>query len=78
MNNQLSKDWNILSWNVRGINSSWKWDSVKNKICDASCDVICLQETKKETFDAAFLKNICPISIDSFEILPSVGASRGF
>jgi len=39
--------------------------------------VICLQETKKETFDALFLKKICPSGFDSFEVLPSVGASGG-
>jgi hypothetical protein len=39
--------------------------------------VICLQETKKETFDALFLKKICPFGFDSFEVLPSVGASGG-
>jgi hypothetical protein len=39
--------------------------------------VICLQETKKETFDALFLKKICPSGFDNFEVLPSVGASGG-
>lgn len=50
---------------------------MKNKVCDALCDVVCLQETKKDSFDTTFLKKICPASIDSFEFLPSVGASRG-
>lgn len=77
MNRPLSKIWNILTWNVRGINSSWKWNPVKNKICQAACDIVCLQETKKDSFDSAFIRKICPASFDSFEILPSVGASGG-
>lgn len=43
----------------------------------SACDIICLQETKKETFDVIFLKKICPAGFDSFEYLPSVGASGG-
>jgi hypothetical protein len=62
---------------VRGINSNWKWNPVKNQINDAFCDIVCLQETKKETVDASFLRKICPYAIDSFEFLPYVGASRG-
>lgn len=62
---------------MRGINSSWKWDSVRNKIVEAKCDFVCLQETKKENFDASFLKKICPTSFDCFDFLPSVGASGG-
>lgn len=67
----------MLSWNVRGINSQTKWNAIKDKICDSACDIVCFQETKKENFDNSFLRNVCPPSIDSFELLPSVGASGG-
>lgn len=60
MGSNSVRNWKVLSWNVRGINSSWKWDAVKNKILLAACDIICLQETKKETFDGQFLRTICP------------------
>ena len=66
-----------MTWNVRGINSEWKWNPVKNKITDSACDVIYLQETKKEMFESSFLRNISPTSIDSYVALPSVGASGG-
>lgn len=75
--NRCNRSWNVLTWNVRGINSNWKWDAVKDKISQSSCDIVCLQETKKETFDLAFLKNICPANFNCFEYLPSVGASGG-
>lgn len=38
---------------------------------------MCFQETKREHFDAAYIKNFCPAQFDSFEFLPSVGASGG-
>ena len=41
-----------------------------------NCDIVCLQETKKQTFDLMFIKNICP-PFDSFEFIPYVGASGG-
>lgn len=77
MDHNNSRNWNVLSWNVRGINATWKWDAVRNKILQSACDIFCLQETKKETFDASFLRKICPACFDSFEFLPSIGASGG-
>jgi hypothetical protein len=62
---------------VRGINAQWKWSAIRDKIIEAPCDVVCLHETKKDSFDLAFLKNVCPSHFDSFECLPSVGASGG-
>jgi len=74
MNNRT---WNVLCWNVRGINSNKKWNAIRDRISESNSDVICLQETKKEHFDAMFLRNFCPPTFDKFEFLPSVGASGG-
>ena len=41
------------------------------------CDIIGLQETKREDFDLNFINNFCPPGFDSFEFLPSIGASGG-
>jgi len=71
------KNWKILCWNVRGINSVSKWDSVRDKIVESGCDIVCLQETKRESFDLHYIKNFCPPAFDTFEFLPSVGASGG-
>jgi exonuclease III len=62
-----NKAWKILNWNVRGLNSDKKWNSVRDKIVESRSKIICLQETKKENFDATFIKNICPPNFDSFE-----------
>jgi hypothetical protein len=40
-------------------------------------NVICLQETKRQSFDLASIKKFCPRGFDAFEFLPSIGASGG-
>jgi len=76
--NQIGlRSWNVLSWNVRGINAPWKWNAIRNKVVESKCDIICFQETKKEGFDSRFLKNVCPNEFDAFDLLPSIGASGG-
>lgn len=72
-----NRAWKILNWNVRGINSDKKWNSVKDKIVESKSEIICLQETKRENFDNNFIRNICPPTFDSFVFLPSIGASGG-
>lgn len=44
---------------------------------ESKCDVMCLQETKREFFDAQYIKNFCPPRFNHFEILPYVGNSGG-
>lgn len=71
------KDWRVLCWNIRGLNAKKKWNTVRSKILETQCDIICLQETKKEHIDANFIKLFCPKRMDAFEFLPSMGASGG-
>lgn len=63
--------------NVRGVNSEKKWNAIRDRIVDSHCDIVCLQQTKKEHFDDHFLRNICPSTFDKYIFLPSVGASGG-
>lgn len=69
--------WNILCWNVRGLNDPEKWNLIRNKIDESSCSILCFQETKKENIDAIFLRNFAPRRFDSFDFCPSDGASGG-
>lgn len=50
---------------------------MKSKINESQCQIVCLQETKREHIDSEFLKKFCPQRLDNFEYLPSVGASGG-
>jgi exonuclease III len=73
----LNRSWKILNWNLRGINSEKKWLALSSKIVESGCDIICLQETKRESFDLDYIKKFCPRKFNKFEFLPSVGASGG-
>jgi exonuclease III len=72
-----SQEWVILCHNIRGINSDKKWNSIKNKVQETKCEIICLQETKRETFDDLYLSNFCPRDFDSFCYTPLVGSLGG-
>jgi exonuclease III len=52
-----NREWKILCWHMRGLNSQIKWTSIRSKILESSCDIICLQETKRKIFNHAYLKN---------------------
>jgi len=72
-----TRSWKVLSWNVCGINSDKKWNSIRDWIIESFCDIICLQETKRAQFDVNFIQKFCPPSFDTFDFIPSVGASGG-
>lgn len=72
-----TRDWNILCWNICGINGSEKWDAVRDKIEKSASAVICLQETKKDSFDSSFIRKFAPRHFDRFDYIPSNGASGG-
>jgi hypothetical protein len=44
---------------------------------ESKCDILCIQETKREVFDQAYIRNFCPWNLDSFDYIPSVGPSGG-
>jgi exonuclease III len=67
----------ILCWNVHGINSQVKLTAIKSKILETNCEIIYLQQTKKENFDQSFIRQFCPSTFDCFERIPSIGASGG-
>lgn len=73
-NNRSNK---ILFWNIRGINSQEKWDAIRDKITESACQVVCIQETKRENFDNFYIRKFCPRTLDQFAFFPSVGASGG-
>lgn len=72
-----SHAWNILCWNVRGLNDSDKWDAIRNTIDESSANIFCLQETKREQFDLRYIRKFAPNKFDSFDYVPSEGASGG-
>lgn len=73
----MHRSWNILCWNIRGINSDNKWDALRNKIDESACSIFFLQETKRDIIDSQYLKKFAPKRYDKFDYIPSVGASGG-
>jgi exonuclease III len=69
--------WSVLGWNIRGINVEAKKLKVREKMEESNCAILCLQETKKESFDRKFIRGFCPRCFDNFICSPSVGASGG-
>jgi exonuclease III len=68
----------ILSHNIRGIDSDTKWNSLRNSIMETNCDILCIQETKKDSFEDSYIRYFCNRSLNKFAFGPSIGASRGF
>ena len=73
----ILSNWNVLCWNIRGMNSDPKLLALSNAIATSGCSVICLQETKREHFDVSYIINFCANRLNKFSFLPSIGASGG-
>lgn len=67
----------IRVWNVKGLNSQAMWDAFRDKISKSVASIVCLQETKREMFDVAYLRKFCPRHLSHFEFSPSAGAPGG-
>uniref|UniRef100_A0A0A8XS12 Endonuclease/exonuclease/phosphatase domain-containing protein n=1 Tax=Arundo donax TaxID=35708 RepID=A0A0A8XS12_ARUDO len=57
MSNQ-NRNWNILNWNIRGLNSDDKCKAVRANIEESNCAVLCIQETKNELIDNSYMKKL--------------------
>jgi len=71
------RNWNVLCWNIRGLNAEEKHDAVRDKIEESGCSIVCLQETKIQSFDLPLVRKFAPRHFDKFDFVPSIGASGG-
>lgn len=69
----------ILFWNVRGLNSKARQDSVRTLVDSEQkqIDIICLQETKMQVVDRGIILSILGGNFSEYVVLPSIGASGG-
>ena len=56
MNSHHNKEWKVLCWNVRGLNSEVGHRAVRAKMEESPCSVICLQATKCGVFITELLE----------------------
>jgi exonuclease III len=49
---------------------------LRNKINEIACDIVCIQETKRDEFNEAYIWNFCPMPFYNF-CFSSIEASGG-
>lgn len=59
----MNRNWNILCWNVRGINSEDKWLVIRNKIEESSCVVFCLRKQRGKILIILMSKSLHPSAL---------------
>jgi len=66
----------VLCWNVRGLNDGVKRASVRNLISASNATIVCLQETKIESWTQSLLvETVGPVLAQNCSFLPSIGGS---
>ena len=67
----------IFIWNVRGLNSPSKQQSVRTFVDSVGADIVCLQETNIQNISRGTIFAILGVTFEEFLFLPSFGASGG-
>jgi exonuclease III len=75
MDTPNNKSWNILNWNIRGLNTEDKRNAIRAKIEESACAVFCMQETKIQSFDHSMVRKMAPKRFNKFAFVLSEGAS---
>nr|CAD1824879.1 unnamed protein product [Ananas comosus var. bracteatus] len=68
---------NILCWNVRGLNDPCKRRCVRSIVSNLFCSVVCIQESKVDSVSRSFLRSCCGSSFDRCHVIPAYRASGG-
>jgi len=66
-----------LIWNVRGLNSTSRQDSVRFIVDSSRSDILCIQETKVTDMSCKIILSSLGSNFSDFIAAPSVGASGG-
>ncbi|KAL3005674.1 hypothetical protein AAZX31_08G233200 [Glycine max] len=66
---------NIISYNVRGLGRGVKWPAIKKLVIRHNIDMICLQETKKETIDKSTCQALWGDSDVNWEAQPATNSA---
>lgn len=68
----------ILIWNVRGLNRKARRDVVRMMVESTRPDIVCLQETKKESISRFMVFSLLGNVFDQFTCLPAIGTRGGY
>jgi hypothetical protein len=67
----------ILIWNVRGLNSRARQDTVRELVLSVKAEIVCLQETKMQSVPRSTIVSMLGSEFADYVFLPSEGASGG-
>jgi exonuclease III len=68
---------NFLIWNVRGLNSSARQDTVRILVEASRADIVCLQETKMAAIFQTVMLSMLGTEFTNHVELPPIGSSGG-
>jgi len=68
---------NILSFNSRGLGSGVKWSAIRRMTLSNNIDILCIQETKKESIDKKLCQYLWGDSSVTWECVSSSNAAGG-
>ena len=68
---------NILSYNIRGLGKGIKWASIRNLVGKHKIDLLCLQETKRDSIDKALCQALWGHSDFDWKWFPAVNTAGG-
>jgi exonuclease III len=63
----------VVSWNVRGLNSGARCLAVHEMLADTICQIACLQETKLQSIDSALASFLGAYRLNKFAYKQAVG-----
>jgi exonuclease III len=67
------QNFELLSWNVRGLNSPAKCSAVHDFMAETNCTIACFQETKLRAMDDGLARFLSGYKLDSYAIKPARG-----
>lgn len=73
----MADNYNILVWNVRGLNARGRRDVLCGVCAEAMASVVCVQETKLDVISPFLVSEMLGGRFSSYVFLPSAGASGG-
>lgn len=71
------QNFELLSWNVRGLNSPAKCSAVHDFMAETNCTIACFQETKLRAMDDGLARFLSGYKLDSYAIKPARGTRVG-
>ena len=66
-----------MSWNVRGLNQPAKRAAISEIVATHKAAILCLQETKIETWMPAIVRDIGGAALTDCVVLPAIGSRGG-